>query len=401
MRPYAEGPGWVLYHGHVLDVLRTLPDESVHCVVTSPPYWGLRDYGVPPVEWPDEWVGQLGLEPTPELYVQHLVEVFREVRRVLRRDGTLWLNLGDSYASPGKGGPWDESRVQKGTGRALYSRQANRGNLPGLKPKDLVGIPWAVAFALRDDGWWLRSDVIWAKPNSMPESVTDRPTRAHEYVFLMTRADRYYYDADSIREPYSATSLERYRYEYRVDVPSAQATRNPAIGARAGKVEPNALGRNRRSVWVIPTEPFAGAHFATFPAKLVEPMILAGTSPMACPTCGAPWKRRVDTKSVSVPVEERNGRPSHLGRPPQQSGWFWRPPERQDLGWVPSCSCDGNDGSGRCAVLDPFAGSGTTLAVAVRLGRNAVGIELSLEYCEMIKRRMAQVQQPLPLPIEA
>lgn len=256
----------VILHGDALEVLRTLPDGIVHTCVTSPPYWGLRDYGVE---------GQIGLEPTPEEYVERLVEVFREVRRVLRDDGTLWLNLGDCYAGAGdrRGGIGNEHG------------QRNEHKPPdkeiGLKPKDLIGIPWRVAFALQADGWYLRSDIIWHKPNAMPESVKDRPTKAHEYIFLLAKSERYYYDADAIREPYAENSLSRYKYQYRSDVPSSKATKNPAIGARAGKINPNPKGRNKRTVWSVSTKPFKGAHFATFPPDLIEPCILAG-----CPEGG-------------------------------------------------------------------------------------------------------------------
>jgi len=240
--------------------------------VTSPPYWGLRDYGVE---------GQIGLEPTPEEYVAKLVEVFREVRRVLRKDGTLWLNLADSYASPDKGRLWDEGRTQKNTGRVLYARQANRGNIPGLKPKDLVGIPWRVAFALQADGWWLRSDIIWVKPNALPESVRDRPTKVHEYIFLLTRAQRYYYDQDAIREPQSPESIaRRSRGDWRRKPHWEDAYfGNPPKGLARQSSRPIDRGRNKRSVWIVPTRPFKGAHFSTFPPDLIRPCILAGCPP--------------------------------------------------------------------------------------------------------------------------
>ena len=223
--------------GDALERLGELEIKSVQCVVTSPPYWGLRDYGIE---------GQLGLEKTPEEYVAKLVGIFREVRRVLRDDGTLWVNLGDSY--------WNQSPVRKSAAQAFEKkftggitgtreRRSGRGH-DILKMKDLVGIPWRVAFAVQADGWYLRSDIIWSKPNPMPESVTDRPTRAHEYLFLITKSPCYYYDADAIRETQSKDSL---------------------------------AGRNKRTVWTIPTQPYPEAHFATFPTSLVEPCILAGS----------------------------------------------------------------------------------------------------------------------------
>jgi DNA modification methylase len=275
----------------------------------------LRDYGVE---------GQIGLEKTPEEYVSKIVEVFREVKRVLRDDGTLWLNLGDSYAGSGKGA-WDNKEVQK----EVYvpdkdSPQCKLKKVPqGLKPKDLVGIPWMVAFALRADGWYLRSDIIWAKPNPMPESVTDRPTRAHEYIFLLAKAKRYFYDADAIREPHVSP----------LHAPGNK-THNGRLTASMGHFEePNRIwgnpsGRNKRSVWTVSTKPFPEAHFATFPPELIEPCILAG-----CPVGGV--------------------------------------------------------------VLDPFAGSGTTLLVATQHHRKSIGIELNPEYIEIAKRRLNSVQLKL------
>lgn len=231
-----------------LTLLRALPDECVNCIVTSPPYFGLRDYGMP---------GQIGLEETPQAYVKHLVTVFREARRVLRDDGTLWLNLGDTYAGGGRGGNPENS--------AFLKQATNKGShvpaqpVPdGLKPKDLIGIPWRVAFALQEDGWYLRSDIIWYKTNTMPESVTDRPTKAHEYLFLLTKNARYWYDADAIKEP---------------------AVCPPGSGQRSFRAIREF--RNRRSVWTVPTTPYRESHFATFPPRLIEPCILAG-----CPKSG-------------------------------------------------------------------------------------------------------------------
>jgi DNA modification methylase len=253
-----------IYQGDWVEVLRTLPDESVHCVVTSPPYWGLRDYGTP---------GQLGLEPTPDAYVAAMVAGFREVRRVLRQDGTCWVNLGDSYGGGASGGSvFDNGRTD---GRPSYEGDKPRGRRQtqsGLKPKDLVGIPWRVAFALQADGWYLRSDIIWSKPNPMPESVTDRPTKAHEYVFLLTKNARYFYDAEAVREP-----AEYGRQEGRSAwVSGGENGDGHRSGGNGASVRNPESGRNLRSVWQIATEPYPGAHFATFPQKLVEPCIKAG-----------------------------------------------------------------------------------------------------------------------------
>jgi DNA modification methylase len=310
--------------GDALAELRKLPDELVHCCVTSPPYWGLRDYGVD---------GQLGLEPTPEEYVANLVAAFREVRRVLRDDGTLWLNLGDCYnGSGGAGGDYNPGGLKEG--QPKYPGR----NISSLKPKDLVGIPWRVAFALQADGWWLRSDIIWHKPNPMPESVTDRPTRAHEYIFLLSKSQHYYYDAQAIREPSSmplpssdTKNKRNERKQGRRDKQRGHGRRHAGFNERwdqMSKAEQCAMGRNKRSVWTVATRPFPEAHFATFPLQLIEPCILAGA-----PVGGL--------------------------------------------------------------VLDPFAGSGTTAVAAKRLGRQWLGIELNPEYAEMARRRIDTVPYSL------
>ena len=252
--------------GEALYVLRTLESDRFQCCVTSPPYWGLRDYGHPE---------QLGHEPTPAAYAERLVAIMREVRRVLRPDGVLWLNIGDSYAGA-RGGPQGESGAL--TDRSAAKQSARESGetrvVDGCKPKDLVGIPWSVAFALRADGWYLRSDTIWAKPNPMPESVTDRPTKAHEYVFLMSKSERYVYDAAAVAEPVSMTDGAIGRRE-RFD-PTKQAKQH-AMGRTVGERDADATHRNARSVWTIASQPFAGAHFATMPPKLAERCILAGS----------------------------------------------------------------------------------------------------------------------------
>ena len=349
----------LLLQGHVLGRLRQLPDESVHCVVTSPPYWGLRDYGVDPQVWGGDpacphasewdrevvpaangqtthsmiaatlngssatrsprvsetciacgaWRGQLGLEPTPQLFVSHVVEVFREVRRVLRKDGTCWVNLGDCYIGTAGGRLGVESK---------------------LKQKDLAGIPWRVAFGLQDDGWWLRSDCIWAKRNPMPGPLhatggrlRDRPVGAHEYVFLLTKSPRYFYDPEAVLEPLQESSLRRLRSHLPnpVDNPDSHS-KHPVGDFRRFPMLANAnpAGRTLRSVWWIAIQPYRGAHFATFPPKLAENCIKVGS-----PKGGV--------------------------------------------------------------VLDPFAGSGTTLAVARALGRRSIGIELKPEYVELAWQR--------------
>ena len=252
-----------LYLGDCLEALKMMPDQSVNCCVTSPPYYALRDYGVD---------GQIGLEETPEQFIAKLVEVFREVRRVLRDDGTLWLNIGDSYASRNSGNNGYKD------GRANRAERRTAGAPNGIKEKDLIGIPWMLAFALRADGWYLRQDIIWNKPNPMPESVRDRCTKAHEHVFLLSKSPRYYYDCDTIKEPAAESSIARL----------SQSTLDQQIGSSRvpGKTNGNmkAVGgemRNKRSVWSVTTKPYKGAHFATFPPELIEPCILAG-----CPVGG-------------------------------------------------------------------------------------------------------------------
>jgi DNA modification methylase len=351
-----------------------IPDNSVDCVVTSPPYWGLRDYGTASWEGGDEscdhlgipyrtrtgfnkrWSGkefasnkqgslrepykgscgkcgavrkdqQLGLEETPEEWVTNLVAVFREVWRVLKPTGTVWLNLGDSYAHPATK-PHSKMRLGMEHASSAWSlrEQATMGSLAsGLKPKDLVGQPWRVAFALQADGWYLRSDIIWSKPNPMPESVTDRPTKAHEYVFLLTKSPRYYYDADAIREvAQNWGTRDRTNGKYHNE--------GTGLQPHSGLTNSNNAesGRNKRTVWEIPTQPYPEAHFATYPEKLVEPCILAG-----CPQDGV--------------------------------------------------------------VLDPFVGSGTTLAVAQRLGRKGIGTDISTEYLQLAEKRISGIPIPMML----
>ncbi len=254
--------------GDALAELRNLPPDSVDCCVTSPPYWGLRDYGVD---------GQIGLESTPAAFIDRLVDVFREVRRVLRPDGTLWLNLGDCYAT-GAGKVGDHpGGGEQGANWAGAKTQPNRMSIAGLKPKDLVGMPWRVAFALQADGWWLRQDIIWAKPNPMPESVTDRCTKAHEYVFLLTKSERYHFDAEAMAEPAGrpggSGNKERRPASAR-GVPVD--TGGKSAGGVAGSVPWQGATRNKRSVWTVATQPFKEAHFATFPPALIEPCIMAG-----------------------------------------------------------------------------------------------------------------------------
>lgn len=305
-----------ILQGDTRQVLKTLPDASVHCCVTSPPYFGLRDYGMPE---------QIGLEQTPAEFIEQLVAVFREVRRVLRDDGTLWLNIGDSYANDTKwGGATSGQHVQAVHGATGIGR---RRTATGYKSKELMGVPWQLAFALSADGWYLRQDIIWHKPNVMPESVTDRCTKSHEYVFLLSKAERYWFDADAIAEPVvsSAADLARARVTGRGEQSSSAAYLGSAQRDKSGGFPVKDLDnpkRNRRSVWTIGTKPFAEAHFATMAPELAETCIKAG-----CPFGGT--------------------------------------------------------------VLDPFGGAGTTGLVAAGLQRDATLIELNPDYIDIARRRIA------------
>jgi DNA modification methylase len=315
-------PTWRIIQGDARNL--DLPDGSMNMCVTSPPYWGLRDYG---------HEGQLGLESTPEQYVANMVEVFREVKRVLRDDGTLWLNIGDSYAAQrggthqpaetlagGKHGRTDEGGTVNRDRHAGYNPSRNASAI-GLKHKDLVGIPWMLAFALRADGWYLRQDIIWHKPNPMPESVTDRCTKAHEYLFLLSKSERYFYDNEAIQEQSTGRDPGNKRHKYTEAYADSETEEHrtkaglKGVGARET--------RNRRSVWTVSTRPYRGAHFATFPPALIEPCILAG-----CPKGGT--------------------------------------------------------------VLDPFGGSGTTAEVALKNGRSVVLNELNPEYIKLAEARIAE-----------
>ncbi len=376
--------------GDAIEQLRTLPDESVQCCVTSPPYWGLRDYSTN---------GQLGLETTPEEYVARMVEIFREVRRVLRKDGTLWMNLGDCYASQGdrKHGGWNGDSYYAKDGSINPQRVIGEAmgapmdlGKSGLKPKDLCGIPWRVAFALQADGWWLRSDMIWAKPNPMPESVTDRPTKSHEYLFLLTKGSSYFYDAEAIKEPKldPEDDLRRIRkaanYNHNSDVGVAR------VDNWAPSESASFSSRNKRSVWTIATAPYPEAHFATYPPDLVKPCVLAGTSAKGCcAKCGAPWERIVERSGGTIGSGGWNPNELEDPRVARNRGKDLTDYKVETLGWQPTCKCKLGNGHmmDACTVLDPFAGSGTTGAVALELGRKAVLIELNPKYVALIRQR--------------
>ena len=386
-----------------------LADGSVQCCVTSPPYWGLRDYGV---------TGQLGLEATPDEFVAKMVSVFREVKRVLREDGTCWVNMGDSYAR------MQEENVPQTKNRACVPPgMTGRIKNAGLKPKDLVGIPWRLAFALQADGWYLRSDIIWAKPNPMPESVTDRPTKSHEYMFLLSKSERYYFDAEAVREIGVSPEMKPEEYRARLDHTSEawyQRTngRREADGYKSGNRKGGFTppgGRNIRSVWSIPTESYPGSHFATYPRKLVEPCIKAGTSEKGCcPVCGAGWVREVESERVATRPGEvsksynvagfRGNSTRYTCQPtvmPNSEIVGNRDPGRHvttkvTTGWRPACDHDAPPVP--CVVLDPFSGSATTGVVALALGRRFVGLELNADYLELATQRISRPHARVPRP---
>jgi len=458
-----------IIQGDIREVARGLPDQSVNCIVTSPAYFGLRDYGTA------KWVGgdeqcehiqekrihpillesksslgipsdggkrrltennggnvardkqykktcpkcgaqrkdkQMGLEETLEEYVYELVGVFRELRRVLRDDGTVWLNLGDSYfGSWGNygdaGGGQRDKQTERFDRRAYEDKTVWRPptSFPhsNLKPKDLIGIPWRVALALQADGWWLRSDIIWHKMNPMPESVTDRPTKSHEYIFLLSKSPRYYYDADAIREP-----LTRVWDETNIGENNMSTT-----GIAEGKIlgrktmphgglantMPSRSGRNKRTVWKIATQPYTEAHFAVFPPKLIEPCILAGCPARVCSECGEPWVREIEKSRVNTrPDNSSKYGSSEDDIRTQGSGDKSGLRRRTELtvrtrGFFPTCQCNALHRSG--IVLDPFFGSGTVGQVAVVNGRDWLGVELNADYITLAEKRIAETQPAL------
>lgn len=388
-----------------------LADESVHCVITSPPYFGLRNYNVQ---------GQIGIEPTPDEFITAMIKVFREVRRVLRKDGSAWLNLGDSYVGSwgnqsrkkerGKQRPISRPMMQQVHDGRYVDKGSNTGKCPaGLKPKDLIGIPWRVALALQADGWWLRSDIIWSKPNPMPGSFKDRPTSSHEYLFLLTKSARYFYDFEATREKAVAKNhhdLTGTGYKAPGQLPhkgnrkelhgqTYSRHRSSILGGQSLQADPDGL-RNLRTVWTVPTAPCKAAHFATFPPKLIRPCIRAGTSERGCcPACGAPWKRIVDVSYENPGNRTTNG-PRSVEQRHETAGFAVRL-ERQTktTGWEPTCSHGLEPVP--CIVFDPFIGSGTSIVVANGLGRRAIGCDLSRDYLANIARhRIERPHAPVP-----
>ena len=404
--------------GDCREVLKTLPDKHFQTCITSPPYYGLRDYGTA------SWVGgsencshigdtlgnnrnfideggrgsnkaslstgdcikcgakrvdsQIGLEETPEQFVESLVNVFREVKRVLKDDGTLWLNLGDSYSSGG---------------RTTTTNQSVRGDkdygvtrpppVEGIKPKDLFGIPWRVAFALQADGWYLRQDIIWNKPNPMPESVQDRCTKSHEYIFLLSKSPHYYFDNVAIKEE-TITFDNSNR-----DRDTTKLNNTPGRTKMAGLKTNQYETRNKRSVWTVNTKPYKEAHFAVFPTDLIEPCVLAGSSAKICSGCGKSYRREMVTTDVPdrivrdhmVGVIPKRDKPSRMNSKDMLSL------TKEDNGFVKQCNCD-TDHTEQDRIIDPFGGSGTTALVADRHNRDATVIELNEEYIEIAKNRL-------------
>lgn len=399
-------PGYAI--GECREMMRLLPEDSIHCVVTSPPYWGLRDYGTGDA--------QLGLEPTPDDFVTAMVDVFREVRRVLRPDGTCWVNLGDTYItnSPSQAAKKErkrrrETRLDRKRRATMAKQGPNRSYEQQLAHKQLVGIPWRVALALQADGWWLRCDVVWDKPNPLPESIHDRPTRCHEYVFLLTKAPTYYYDKESVKvegspntHPRGRHGIASNRHNYGVN-PKAVAVGDPS---RAGstprpranqsfsaQISPGIVAhRNRRTVWRVPTQPYHGSHFATFPPGLIEPCILAGSPAYTCAVCAAPWKRQVEVEYLNPGNRTTNG-PRSLEQRHETAGFDRRLERRtKTVGWEPTCEHN-NRGTGGI-VLDPFMGSGTTGMVAEKHGRLWLGFDNDPKCERLIRERTAQQSLP-------
>jgi len=418
---FTHGKNIDILVGDCIESMRSLPDQSVHTCVTSPPYWGLRDYGK------DE---QIGLEQTPEAFVEALLNVFREVKRVLRDDGTLWLNLGDSYAS-GKARYSTKEQTIAGGGR----NDAKLGDLQNgkracvkhheyLKDKDLVGIPWLVAFALQRDGWYLRQDIIWAKPNCMPESMKDRCTKSHEYIFMLTKSPTYFFDQEAIKEPIKGVSARRMMrgvsdLHKNTNGAPGQTPHSMATGRenRTNTEPPNYLAKKiKRSVWWVSPKPYKGAHFAVFPPELIEPCILAGTSAKGCCSkCLAPHTRKTGRQCSECPCII----PTQAKECPdcgyRNTGWLderttnadKRAGEDNTVGsltarkkvmksatvasttFFPTCECDADVIP--CTALDPFGGSGTTAGVALRHGRKAIMCELNPEYAAVMPKRIEAI----------
>jgi DNA modification methylase len=412
--------------GDAREVLKNLPEKSIHCCVTSPPYYNLRSYCD---EDSPEKEKEIGTEQTPQEYVDNMVDVCREIKRVLRDDGILWINIGDSFYNyrPGKGQALTKQTFAS-TDQDLPQMCPRRGNrLEGLKEKDLIGIPWAVSFALRDDGWFLRRDIIWNKLNNMPESVNDRATTSHEYIFMFTKKSKYFYDSEAVKEPaeYDGRKDTVMKGSEKYSEPAVPGKKEHSMAVNgAERWQRNEDGeylRNLRSVWSVPTESYTDAHFASFSTKLIDPCLRAGTSERGCcPTCGAPWERIVEKRRMTrceLPQDDIRYRPNTYhgayedinGR--GDAGYTIS----KTIGWQPTCNCysvelvekpnkDDSDevkavrekqlntfkelSSIPCTALDPFAGTGTVGRWCVENGRSVVLIELNPKYKPLIERRL-------------
>lgn len=454
--PTTDAAPILFLHASAIDGLRQLPDNSVHIACTSPPYYGLRAYGTDPQVWGGDptcehvwsvsagyvghrgnrgqvpqskwkvnttypqhtnapqatctrcgaWRGELGQEPTPELFIEHLVEVFREVRRVLHPSGVLWLNLGDSYNAAGRSGHGTRIGYKQMTNRASANGSDwCRPNDESLKPKDMLGMPWRVAFALQAAGWYLRADIPWIKRNAMPSSVRDRPSSALEYVFLLSKSKDCFYDQEAVKLP-AAKIDDRANKPRHFNADRAHNYNSNTYGRY--DVGDGETRQRRNTDWffesweglydegdgplafVVNINGYDGAHFATWPEALVRPMILASTSAKGCcPKCLEPWVR----------IVERDRKATRPGRNTKVKGDSTvegnRDPERhvtstRTVGWEPGCDCDAGEPI-PSRVLDPFSGSGTTVAVAAKLGRHGIGIDLNAEYLEMARKRCNQV----------
>jgi DNA modification methylase len=435
--------------GNCLKTLKMIPDESVHTCITSPPYYGLRDYGT------GTWVGgdpdcshqrdskrsettitghknmneqghvvgdgifkstcrkcgatredeQIGLEDSPEEFIEKLVSVFREVKRVLHPSGTLWINIGDSYCGTGHKGDHTDPKHKEGRNGQVI---AKNNKLSGYKSKDLIGIPWMLAFALRADGWYLRQDIIWSKPNCMPESVKDRCTKSHEYIFLLSKSKKYFYDSEAIKEPVKQD------WGTRVRTNGKYHNEGTGLQPHSG-LEKSYETKNKRSVWNVSPKPYSEAHFAVFPPELIEPCVLAGTSQGGCcSTCFAPYVRTTGRPCQQcgeiIPTQGKeckacgfrntewmNEREINAQKRGVIGGGHRHTARKKNMTtatvasnrYLPSCDCDAEQIP--CTVLDPFGGSGTTAGVALKHHRNAILCELNEEYTELINNRIESI----------